>query len=585
MGYRTQGLNLETLLHTNFVYKMFFPPDLSSNDIQSVNVTELSLYGDLQVLDLSKNQITRMEVTDNYKLFKLDLSHNAITSLRRIKLSRLFSMTHLDLSYNKITSVPPKSFPKASKLQFLNLASNSIEILESNCFNDLENLQELKLNRNKLSSFPKLIFIKLQNLKILELNKNKFVEIPGLSFHGLKSVRILKLRRNMLRFLMDGAFYGLDSIEQLYLDRNEVATINKGWLYGLTKLKQLSLAYNNVDYVEDDGWDFCKELYELNLQGNQLEIVERNILRRLPSLKYLNLRDNLISHIDATDTFEEVPLLEKLFLDGNQLSHTIEDTAAPFKYLKMLRVLTLARNSIKSVGNQALMGLEQLEELDLSQNVISTIQENPLSHLPLLTNLNLNSSSLLCDCNLRWFPEYINLTQLRGVTAECAHPENLKSRSLVTIESDLFTCEDFPKPYILVEPETQIALRGKDLTLFCRAASTSPAPMNFVWKKDGSVLEYAECDDDNSCIKNIAHSFDGKGMEITSELRLKNLTHVDIGSYQCIVDNIYGATYSSKADMTVYVYPQFVLTPQDKTVQGGSSASLKCSATGKQPIT
>jgi len=554
--------------------------DLSSNDILAVNETEIAFYSDLQVLDLSRNKITRFEGSENYKLVKLDLSHNDISSLRRIKLTKLHGMKNLDLSYNKITSVPPKSFPTNSKLEFLNLASNSIEILESDCFHELENLEELKLNRNKLSSFPKLIFIKLQNLKILELNKNKFVEIPGLSFHGLKSVRILKLRRNLLRFLMDGAFYGLDSIEQLYLDRNEVVTVNKGWLYGLTKLKQLSLAYNNVDYVEDDGWDFCKELYELNLQGNQLEIVERNILRRLPSLKHLNLRDNLISHIDAKDTFAEVPLLEELLLDGNQLSHTIEDTAEPFKNLKLLRVLTLARNSIKSVGNQALLGLEKLEELDLSENVISTIQENPLSHLPLLTTMQLNSSSLLCDCNLRWFPAYINFTQLRGVTAECAHPENLKDRKLISIQSDLFTCEDFPKPYILVEPETQIALRGKDLTLFCRAASTSPAQMNFVWKKDGSVLEYAVCDDDNSCIKNIAHSFDGKGMEITSELRLKNLTHVDIGAYQCIVDNIYGATYSSKADITVYVYPQFVLTPNDKTVQGGSSATLKCSATG-----
>ena len=69
-------------------------------------------------------------------------------------------------------------------------------------------------------------------------------------------------------------------------------------------------------------------------------------------------------------------------------------------------------------------------------------------------------------------------------------------------------------------------------------------------------------------------------MEVTSELKLTNLTHQDIGSYQCIVDNVYGATYSTKADITVYVFPQFVLTPEDKTVTGGTSVSLKCSATG-----
>jgi Leucine-rich repeat (LRR) protein len=473
-----------------------------------------------------------------------------------------------------------RTFPAGSILQSLNLASNSIEILESGCLDQLTELQELKLSRNRLSSLPKMVFIHLGSLHLLELNKNRLVEIPGLTFDGLNNVRVLKLKRNNLRFLMDGAFYGLKAIEELYLDRNEVSTVNKGWLYGLTKLKQLSLAHNQVDYIEDDGWDFCRELWELNLQGNQLEIVERNILRRLPRLTHLDLRDNKISHIDALDSFQEVPLLRQLWLDGNQLSHTVEDTAAPFKHLKQLQKLSLARNSIKSVGNQALLGLEALENLDLTGNVISTLQENPFSHLPRLQTLLLNSSSLLCDCNLRWLPQYALLTGLEGLTAECAHPEALKGDRVAGIQPELFTCEDFPKPYILVEPETQIALRGRDLTLYCRAASTSPATMTFVWKKDGSVLEYAACDNDNSCIKNEKHSFDGKGMEITSELRLKNLTHIDIGAYQCIVDNIYGATYSTKANITVYVYPQFVLTPKDKTVQGGATATLKCSATG-----
>ena len=44
-------------------------------------------------------------------------------------------------------------------------------------------------------------------------------------------------------------------------------------------------------------------------------------------------------------------------------------------------------------------------------------------------------------------------------------------------------------------------------------------------------------------------------MEIISKLRLKNLTHIDIESCHCIMD-ICGATPLTKADMTVYVYPQ-----------------------------
>jgi Leucine-rich repeat (LRR) protein len=42
--------------------------------------------------------------------------------------------------------------------------------------------------------------------------------------------------------------------------------------------------------------------------------------------------------------------------------------------LKQLRRLSLSRNAIKSVGRHALSGLPSLEQLDLSDNVISTIQ-------------------------------------------------------------------------------------------------------------------------------------------------------------------------------------------------------------------
>jgi hypothetical protein len=61
-----------------------------------------------------------------------------------------------------------------------------------------------------------------------------------------------------------------------------------------------------VDYVEDDGWDFCRELWQLDLRGNELKIVEREILRKLPALTHLDLRDNLISHIEADGAFLEV---------------------------------------------------------------------------------------------------------------------------------------------------------------------------------------------------------------------------------------------------------------------------------------
>jgi hypothetical protein len=54
------------------------------------------------------------------------------------------------------------------------------------------------------------------------------------------------------------------------------------------------------------------------------------------------------------------------------------------------------------------------------------------------------------------------------VAATCAHPEQLRGQLVTRIAAELFTCEDSPKPFLLVEPKTQIALRGRDLTLSCR---------------------------------------------------------------------------------------------------------------------
>ena len=77
----------------------------------------------------------------------------------------------------------------------------------------------------------------------------------------------------------------------------------------------------------------------------------------------------------------------------------------------------------------------------------------------------------------------------------------------------------------------------------------------------------SECEE-HFCLKNFVHSFDGKGREITSQLTISNMTNEDAGEYQCIVANKFGVTYSERANITVYVYPEFVVTPEDITVQG-----------------
>ena len=137
------------------------------------------------------------------------------------------------------------------------------------------------------------------------------------------------------------------------------------------------MSQNNVDFDDEDAWEFCVELNELDLRSNKFQSVDRSTLSGLPSLRHLYLQDNMISHLGnpyEDPTFADVPLLETLALDGNEISHTIEDMEAPFKGLVNLKSLSLGNNLIKSIGNRAFLGLDSLEIIDVRDNVISTVQ-------------------------------------------------------------------------------------------------------------------------------------------------------------------------------------------------------------------
>lgn len=110
----------------------------------------------------------------------------------------------------------------------------------------------------------------------------------------------------------------------------------------------------------------------------------------------------------------------------------------------------------------------------------------------------------------------------------------------------LFFIDDFPKPQITVQPETQSAIKGSNLSFICSAASSSDSPMTFAWKKDNELI----CD---AKMENYAHlrAQGGEVMEYTTILRLCNVEFSNEGKYQCVISNHFGSSYSVKAKLTV----------------------------------
>ncbi|XP_053718209.1 leucine-rich repeats and immunoglobulin-like domains protein 3 [Synchiropus splendidus] len=555
--------------------------DLSHNKLQTLDSTLFSNLQHLSEIKLNHNELE--EIPDlgpaSSNITTLILANNKIARISMEQLQPFLALETLDLSNNNIVDVKAKSFPSLP-LKNLFLNNNRISSLETGCFTNLSSsLLVLRLNRNRLSSIPAKIF-QLPNLQHLDLSRNRVRRVEGLTFHGLHALSSLKMQRNSLSRLMDGAFWGLSNMEVLQLDYNNLTEVSKGWLYGLLTLQQLHLGHNAISRIRPDAWEFCQKLSELNLSSNHLSRLEESSFVGLSLLDQLHIGNNRVSFI-ADGAFRGLSNLQTLDLQSNEISWTIEDMNGPFSALDNLKKLFLQGNQIRSVTKKSFSGLDALQHLDLSNNAIMSIQANAFSQIKNLQELRLNTSSLLCDCQLKWLPVWVaEQTFLPSVNASCAHPQLLKGKSVFAVSAEEFVCDDFPKPQITVQPETQSALKGSNVTFVCSAASSSDSPMTFAWKKDNEVLNDAE-------IHNQAHlrvqggaAGETEVTEYTTTLQLRGVQFTSEGKYQCVISNHFGSSYSTKARLTVNMMPSFTKTPMDLSIRAGATARLECAAVG-----
>ncbi|KAJ8360480.1 hypothetical protein SKAU_G00170050 [Synaphobranchus kaupii] len=489
-------------------------------------------------LNMNNNEFTSIPFLGDatYNITALSLIHNRVSELVTQQLQPYVSLESLDLSSNSISELKAGSFPPM-QLKYLNLSNNKISNLEPGCLDNVSHsLLVLKLNRNRISTLPQKGF-RLSQLQFLELKRNRIKIVESLTFKGLDSLKSLKMQRNGIAKLMDGAFFGLNNMEELELEHNNLT----------------------------------ERLEELDLSQNQLTRLEETAFSGLGLLEELNLGENSISHL-GEGVFSGLANLRTLDIRNNEISWAIEDSVGVFVGMKKLNTLVLQRNGIKSITKKAFEGLEALEHLDLSKNGIMSMHPEAFSHMKLKALL-LNSSSLLCDCQLQWMGRWLTGSNFQNsVAAVCAHPASLLGRSVLSVTPNEFVCDDFPKPRIAEHPETKVALRGNNVTLSCRASSSSDSSMTTAWRKDGEVLYDAE-------VQNFARYQQGE-LVYTTMLHLLNVNFTDEGRYQCVVTNHFGSNYSSWAKLTVNELPSFLKTPMDLTIRTGTMARLECAAEG-----
>lgn len=575
--------------------------DFSNTNLRIVKADFLSkLFNDviyidssLQSISFDNNQLSIFPVIHHASnLHTLTCSNNKLEleAFSQVDISIQYPLLEsLDISDNAIGHIPKHflSTTVNSKLHTLVLHNTRIETIEAGAFDLLIHLKVLKLSRNNLQFLTNEWLGHLSNLRELDLSSNRIDQIGTLAFNGSKSLEVLKMRRNKLNNLPDGSFWGLSKLQKLNLDHNNVSDIRLGWTYGLNSLTELTLRHNAVKDIQAGSWNPTPNLLELYLNQNQLEQIDSDTFSKLHSLKILKLNNNRITVI-LENAFNSLTSLDTFDLSNNKISVAIESSNGFFANLKSLKKLRLESNEIRRIQKHTFSGLSNLTHLSLSSNPISSIQNGSFSWFQHLHELNLEDTDLVCDCTMKWLLEWLQSTDLGKKFASkmrCKHPSQLYLRtanSFLDASLDAFHCQHFLKPHMIDDFQSIdkpiSAIKGKNMTFYCKVATSSSDKVQFKWIKDSHVIS-----DSHGRVKyeTLASSYSANATLYTNVFTLLNVQDEDEGSYQCMASNSYDSVYSHKFQVNVHVIPYFIKKPQNITVKVGHTARLECAAKGQ----
>ncbi|XP_071800900.1 adhesion G-protein coupled receptor G6-like isoform X2 [Asterias amurensis] len=147
----------------------------------------------------------------------------------------------------------------------------------------------------------------------------------------------------------------------------------------------------------------------------------------------LVLNDHSIEAIGADD-FTNLVNLRELYLVNNVIrSELIHQDA--FKNLQNLELLDLNGNriSLEAAYANQFRFLQQLKHLDLGSNGIATIDAAFVHLFDQLDYLYLISNSLVCDCDLLWFKNWLINKQITSFVvsgAQCYTPESVQRQTI-----------------------------------------------------------------------------------------------------------------------------------------------------------
>lgn len=291
-----------------------------------------------------------------------------------------------------------RDFITSDSIISLSLDNNNISDISPFAFRSMRNLRHLNLSGNRIP-IRKLLLLngnhKLQTLIINDNNGSNYdsSDVELLMEHEtFNSLLHLHLCNDQLRNFRMPFYIGTPVLKHLHLCNNSISSTSAVFDNIPATLTHLNLNKNLIDRVERDK---LRYLAELTMDDNKIVQVcfedcqeESIALRGADRLQNLSLSRNQIAEV-TQDAFHDMMYLTKLDLSGNKLANLAKGT---FNKTVFMLELSLAHNILAAVPDVCLM--HHLKSLNLSGNRISAIFADTFCRLKRLERLYLSDNTL-----------------------------------------------------------------------------------------------------------------------------------------------------------------------------------------------
>ncbi|XP_043923939.1 toll-like receptor 13 [Protopterus annectens] len=301
----------------------------------------------LESLDLSFNCISEIKAQDFEHLGKLkylNLTGNKIIKISSSLFKGLYSLIGMNLENNLLLDISELS-NSLYKVEFLMLCRNKLSLIQKNTFINLVSLKILNLHDNQISDIEEGAFEGLKNLKILFLGSNKMKRnaLEKDIFKGMTSLRQLQIFDNHLAYessvpLKTPPFRHLKSLAFLSINsqHNGMQHIPINFLEGLDSLKEIHAGNLAIKYLDPKTFSYTPNLTFLDVSNNALKVVSKDMFLYLPDLIELHFNKIGIDSLDFFRNTSTLSNLKHLRVAGNQLNVIHEDQVIALPSIKFL---------------------------------------------------------------------------------------------------------------------------------------------------------------------------------------------------------------------------------------------------------